>query len=269
MLHLSRRRVLGPRPARERPWAARRPTLTILTLETTNLTEAPSAPRPARPARPIEVSRAEECLLLVARAIQQLHTYPTSSPLCQTALEAAHRALATLEPRDQLEFRVAPSRIMVDEIPVGRGSLVEVEIARRLHAAGIAQVTMERAASVRELTRFCLDLLACAEQRHANLMELLAEHGVSRIGVRRAYRPEVLGVGAPADPIVALVEAHRSRREEVLARDGSIKHLYPPDKGWVRLNPGLAAGGGVARGPGAPRRRPDIACIDARPADRR
>ena len=117
------------------------------------------------------------------------------------------------------------------------GRLVEVEIARRLHAAGIAQVTMERAASVRELTRFCLDLLACAEQRHANLMELLAEHGVSRIGVRRAYRPEVLGVGAPADPIVALVEAHRSRREEVLARDGSIKHLYPPDKGWVRLDP--------------------------------
>ena len=122
---------------------------------------------------------------------------------------------------------------------MGRGALIEGELARRFHAAGIAQVTIERAASTRELTRLCLDLLACTARRQErlNLTEMLAEHGVSRIALRQAYRPEVLGVDTPTSPVAALVDEQRARREEVFSRGGPVNHLYPPDKGWVRLDP--------------------------------
>ena len=190
-------------------------------------------------ARSAESGRVEECLQLFARAVQQLHTYPTTSPLCQQAIEAWHRALSQLEQRDHLDFRVSPHELTVDEVPVGRGALIEGELARRFHAAGIAQVTIERAASTRELTRLCLDLLACTDRRQErlNLTEMLAEHGVSRIALRHAYRPEVLGVDTPSSPVAALVDDQRARREEVFARGGPVNHLYPPDKGWVRLDP--------------------------------
>jgi hypothetical protein len=191
-------------------------------------------------ARSAERARPEECLQLFARAVQQLHTYPTTSPLCQQAIEAWHRALSLLDQRDHLDFRVTPHELTLDEVPVGMGTLIETELARRFHAASIAQVTIERAASSRELTRLCLDLLTCTERRQErlNLPEMLAEHGVSRITLRQAYRPEVLGVGAPTAPIAALVDDQRARREELFARGGPVNHLYPPDKGWVRLDPG-------------------------------
>jgi hypothetical protein len=189
--------------------------------------------------RGVEGGRADECLQLFARALQQLHTYPTTSPLCQQAIDAWHRALSLLDQRDHLDFRVAPHELTIDEVPVGRGTLIETELARRFHAAGIAQVTIERAASTRELTRLCLDLLACTDRRHVrlNLSEMLTEHGVSRITLRQAYRPEVLGVGLPTAPVAALVDDQRARREELFARGGPVNHLYPPDKGWVRLDP--------------------------------
>jgi hypothetical protein len=194
---------------------------------------------PGAGARSAESGRAEECLQLFARAVQQLHTYPTTSPLCQQAIEAWHRALSQLEQRDHLDFRVSPHELTIDEVPMGRGALIEGELARRFHAAGIAQVTIERAASTRELTRLCLDLLACTARRQErlNLTEMLAEHGVSRIALRQAYRPEVLGVDTPTSPVAALVDEQRARREEVFSRGGPVNHLYPPDKGWVRLDP--------------------------------
>ena len=217
----------------------------------TNLNESSPGTTPARAprtgarsaegavARSAESGRAEECLQLFARAVQQLHTYPTTSPLCQQAIEAWHRALSQLEQRDHLDFRVSPHELTIDEVPVGRGGLIEGELARRFHCAGIAQVTIERAASIRELTHLSLDLLACTDRRQErlNLTEMLAEHGVSRIALRQAYRPEVLGVDTPTSPVAALVDDQRARREEMFSRGGPVNHLYPPDKGWVRLDP--------------------------------
>ncbi len=183
--------------------------------------------------------RAEECLQLLARAVQQLHTYPVTSPLCQSAIEAAHRAFAALEGRDHLDVRVGPHDLTLDETPVGRGTIVETELARRLHGTGIAQVTVERAASARELMRFCIDLIACGDRRpeDRNLGDMLAEHGVSRIALRRAYRPEILGIAPAPPPVALLVEEQRARRDALLAQGGPVNHLYPPDKGWVRLDP--------------------------------
>ena len=52
-----------------------------------------------------------------------------------------------------------------------------------------------------------------------------------------AQRPEVLDVGAPAPSVCNLVENERRRRESAYEGNAPVNHLYPPDKGWVRLDP--------------------------------
>ncbi len=184
-------------------------------------------------------ARVEEFLQALARAVQQFHTYPAASSMCQNAIETCARALVVLENQDQVHLRVAPRDLIVDDTPVGRGTIVEQELARRLHAARVAEVTIERSVTPRELSRFCLDLIQCSGRAAgaADLLEMIGEHGVDRITLLPAYRPEVLSVGAPTDAVTALVEGERRRHEQLLATPGAAKHLYPPDKGWVRLDP--------------------------------
>ena len=119
-----------------------------------------STKNPAIPiARPVDAAAVDEFLLLLDRAIQQFHTYPPTSQICQTAVDACQRALVAIEGREQLVFRVMPREVIVDEVGLGSGTIVEQEIARRLHAASVAQVTIERGVSTRELARFCFDLI--------------------------------------------------------------------------------------------------------------
>jgi hypothetical protein len=200
-------------------------------------TERPSGPRPA--ARPADAAAVDEFLLLLARAIQQFHTYPPTSQICLAAIDTCQRALLALENREQLVFRVMPREVIVDEVAVGSGTVVEHELARRLHGASIAQVTIERGASSRELARFCFDLIQCDPRLglQQNFVDLLEQHGVSRIALRASYRPQVVEVGAPSVPLASLIADQRARREEVLALGGPVDHLYPPDKGWVRIDP--------------------------------
>ncbi len=181
----------------------------------------------------------EDFLQRLARAVQQFHTYPPSSPMCLNAVEAAERALSLLEQREHVAFRVTPYELIVDETPAGRGGLVGQELARRLHTASVAEVTIERAATPRELARFCVDLVACDDRSrtHAPLAEMLAEHGVDRIALRTAYRPEVLDVKGAEAPLTQFVAAQQQRRDALFASGGAVNHLYPPDKGWVRIDP--------------------------------
>ena len=201
---------------------------------------AAGSARPPRAAqRAPDAKLLDEFLQLLARSVQQFHTYPAASPMCQQAVEACLRVLVSLESRDQVSFRVAPHELIVDEEGTGRGTLIEHELARRLHGASIAEVTIERAASARELSRFCEDLIRCADRStpRLTLLETLAEHGVDRITLRPAYRPEVLSV-APVDaPVQSLIDHERERRRELLAGAGPVSHLYPPGKGWIRVDP--------------------------------
>ena len=193
--------------------------------------------------RPADWKAVEEVLTLLARAIQQLHTYPPSSPLCITAIEAAQRALAALEHRDQLTFRVTPSELLVDDVPAGRGTQVGQELARRLHKASVAAVTLDRAASPREIGRFCEDLVRCGERDAADtttLLERLAEHGIDRVTVEMSCRPEVLEVTSVPATAAGDVARERARFDAQLAKGGVVSHLYPPQKGWVRIDPGSA-----------------------------
>ena len=193
-----------------------------------------------RPApRALDAGAVDEFLHLLGRAVQQFHTYPPGSQMCVSAIDACQRALVTLEARDQVTFRVMPHELIVDEVAVGSGTVIEQELARRLHAASIAQVTIERAASARELARFCFDLVQC-DARHGlqlSLIDVLEEHGVGRITLRAAYKPQVLEISVPSGPVAALIEHQRTRREELFSAGGPIDHLYPPDKGWVRIDP--------------------------------
>jgi hypothetical protein len=161
--------------------------------------------------------------------------------MCGSAVEACQRAIAAL-PRDQVAFRVSPRDLIVEEVPVGRGTAIEIELARRLHAASIAQVTIDQDVSIRELTHFCCDLIECSGrgESRSGFIELLADHGVDRISLRPAYRPEVLAVHPPPAPVADLIAHQRDRREQLLSSGGHVDHLYPPDKGWVRLDPSVS-----------------------------
>jgi hypothetical protein len=202
-------------------------------------TAAPRSQPKAAARRPADAAAVDEFLHLLARAVQQFHTYPPTSPLCLSAIDACQRALVMLEGREQVDFRVTPRELVVDDVPMGSGTLVEQELARRLHAASIAQVTIERVASSRELARLCFDLVQC-DARHGireQLIDVLEEHGVSRISLRVAHRPQVLPVGVPPPPLAELIDHQRATRDEALASGGPVDHLYPPDKGWVRIDP--------------------------------
>ncbi|CAN5646562.1 hypothetical protein BH24ACI4_BH24ACI4_03960 [soil metagenome] len=180
-----------------------------------------------------------EVVTLLARAVQQLHTYPASSTLCVSAIDATRQALLT-SGCERVSFRVTPSTLILGDEPVG-GPIVGRELARRLHRAAVASVVIERAASSRELSRFCEDLVRCGERGAApmSLAERLAEHGIEHVVVELASRPEVLEVGELKPGMADALDRERSRFDEQFAQEAAMGHLYPPQKGWVRLDPSV------------------------------
>jgi hypothetical protein len=181
----------------------------------------------------------QEFLQLLARAVRQFHTYPATSPLCVDAVNACRNALLALPTRERIVFRVTPRELVVDDTGVGAGTVIEQELVRRLHRVHIASAEIDREASVRDFSRFCDDVSRCDDydRRNLTLADVLVEHGVEAIALRMAHRPEVLEVGVPRAPLCELVDAERRRQETALPADTPVKHLYPPDKGWVRLDP--------------------------------
>ena len=189
--------------------------------------------------RPADFPAVEEFLQLLARAVRQFHTYPATSPLCTDAISACHKVLASLDGRDRLACRVTPRELIVDDIGIGAGTIVEHEIVRRLHRSHVAALDIDRSASPRDLSRFSTDVLRCDDlvRTKTTLAELLAEHGVETIAPHLAQRPEMLEVGTPPASRSHLVTRERRRRQALLAAAGPASYLYPPDKGWVRLDP--------------------------------
>lgn len=179
---------------------------------------------------------------LLARAVQQVHTYPSASPLCVAAIETCHEALVNLEPRTPISFRVTPSSLVIDDQEVGGGTLIEHELATRLHRAAVAAVRLDREVTAREIGRFCEVLVAVGAGGAAvPLAERLADHGVAGVIVTMASRPEVIEIGAVGDQTVTDLARARTRFDaSVQQGDGVTNHLYPPQKGWVRVDPAAA-----------------------------
>ena len=162
-----------------------------------------------------------------------------ASPLCVDAIAACRQSLVALQTRDRIAARVTPHELVVDDTSVGAGTVIEHELVRRLHRARVAAIEIDRDATIRDLSRFCEDVSRGDDydRKNVTLAEVLVEHGVDRIVLRIAHRPEVLQVGVPRAPLCDLVEAERRRQHAAPPADGPVNHLYPPDKGWVRLDP--------------------------------
>jgi hypothetical protein len=190
-----------------------------------------------------DVGPVEGAIRLLARAIKQFHTYPATSPICVEAIGACHDALNLVPHRDRLSFRVTPQDLIVDESPLGAGSVIEQELTRRLFKARVATLDIDRAATPRDLSRFCMDLVATddLDKEALTFAERLVEHGVSGITVSMAHRPAVLDVGSPSAPTKDVLTHERKRRADLTKRDAPVSYLYPPDKGWVRLDPGQSS----------------------------
>jgi len=181
----------------------------------------------------------EEFVLLLARAIRQFHTYPTTSPICGEAIAACGAALTRVDRAARLALRVTPHELLLDDVGIGAGTIIEHEIVRRLHGAGVATLDIDPGASPRDLAHLCEDVLRCdGLPEDVTFADLLVEHGVEAIAARMGRRPEVLNRGVPPTPLRDLVD-HDQRRRRATPPTGPVDYLYPPEKGWIRLDPSV------------------------------
>ena len=186
-----------------------------------------------------DLTAVEGALQLLARAVRQFHTYPATSPLCVDAVMACHEALKSIHHRDRLASRVAPHDLIVDDTHIGAGTVVEHELTRRLFKLRVASIEIECAATPRDLSRFCIDLVESEDPKNAEgtFAERLAEHGVGAIVPEMAQRPVVMDVGVPQPQAADLLTHERRRQAELAQPDARVSYLYPPDRGWVRTDP--------------------------------
>jgi hypothetical protein len=177
-------------------------------------------------------------LQLLARAVHQFHTYPPTSPLCADAVAACHAAFMALELEEPMTVRIGKRELLLDDEGIGRGTIIEQQLWRPLHRARVSAVEIKPDVALRDWSQFCP--LVAASLRHsrqsASVAELLLEAGVGAIVARVTPRPELFDVGAPPAPMHVVVERERTR-QSLLPASGPAQHLYPPDKGWVRVDP--------------------------------
>jgi hypothetical protein len=177
-------------------------------------------------------------LTLFAKAVRQLHAYPVTSQVCVDAVNTCRTHLASIDIADEIQFTVTPDALLVHERPVGDNAFVRQELVRRLRRARVAALTVQRDCTTRDLTRCIVNLLRCSESadRTLSVAEMLAEDGVDAVTVEVTLRREVLPVSPSAPAQRDLVAHERRRREEVQANTRTV-HLFPPHRGWIRLDP--------------------------------
>jgi hypothetical protein len=186
-----------------------------------------------------DLTAVEGALQLLARAIRQFHTYPATSPMCVDAVMACHDALKSIQHRDRVASLVGPHDLIVEEIQIGAGTVVEQELTRRLFKLRVAALEIECGATPRDLSRFCIDLVESEDPQtgEVTFAERLAEHGVGAIIPEMAQRPVVMDVGVPQPHATELLTHERLRQAEMAQPDAPVSYLYPPDRGWVRTDP--------------------------------
>src|SRR5688572_2254004 len=187
------------------------------------------------PAAHAELARVEEFLQALGKSIRQYHTYPATSPKCVAAVDECHRTLALIEP-DAFTCVVGPRDLLVSGTAVARTPLTE-EVARRLHEARCQAIEVERSASRRDVERLCTALVAATRDATVSLADGLQSAGVRGINVSAAYQPEVLDISATIAMCTSVDEDQQRRHAQPAS--GRVAHMYPADKGWVRIDPGV------------------------------
>ncbi|HEX6317098.1 MAG TPA: HEAT repeat domain-containing protein [Gemmatimonadaceae bacterium] len=185
------------------------------------------------------VDAVDHFLTLFAKAVRQLHAYPVTSPVCVDAVGAARAHLAAIDGPDEMQFAVTPDALLMHEHVVGDGPFVRHELTRRLRRARVTSLTIQRDCTVRDLTRFGVNLLRGSESadRTLSVADLMAEDGVDAIVVEVTARREVLPVSPSVPAQRDLIAHERRRREDVPAPNTRTVHLFPPHRGWIRLDP--------------------------------
>jgi hypothetical protein len=181
----------------------------------------------------------ETFLLLLAKAVRQAHTYPVTSQVCVDAVLACRAHLAQMDGPDETRFEVTPDALLLHDHSLGDNPFVRQELTRRLRRARVAALTVQRDFTARDLTRFCINLIRAAEStdRTISVADLMVVDGVEAMSVEVTARREVLPV-APAAPAQRDMVAHeRRRRDEALSGQARMAHLFPPHRGWIRLDP--------------------------------
>lgn len=211
--------------------------------------DAPADTRPlgASDVRPSGLDEADretvsEFLSLLARAVQRHHTYPPESPLCREAARESREALRRIRIANRLVLAVGPEDLYLDDRPLRGGRGVAIELSRRLHRADASSVTFDCEASERELAAFCRALVRREEAGGSavSLDEALERAGVERIETviqRRMQVVEVEEISESSARLLRDAERRRAREREV-DRDSAVGHLYSPDIGWIRIDPG-------------------------------
>ena len=177
-------------------------------------------------------------LQLLARAAHQFHTYPPTSPLCTDAIAACHAAFMALELEEPMTLRIGKRELLVQDEAIGRGTVVEQQLWRPLHRARVASVEIKPDVALRDWSQFCPIVAASVRpsRQSPSVAEQLVEAGVGAIVARVTPRPEMFDVGAPPAAMRVVVDRERVRQASIPV-SGPAQHLYPPDKGWVRLDP--------------------------------
>ena len=179
-----------------------------------------------------------EFLQLLAKAARQFRTYPPTSSLCTDAVDACHNVFLSLRLDEPLAIRVTSQQLLLDDEPVDGDSAIEQELRRPLHASHVGSVEFDRGTAARDWVQFCL-LVAAARRGTrdtSTFAERLMDAGVNSIVPRMTPRPEVLTFPNVPDATGRLIAFERGR--QATATPGApAQYLYPPDKGWVRLDP--------------------------------
>ena len=180
----------------------------------------------------------EQFFQSLARAVYQFRVYSDGSPFRTEAVMLAQRHLAGIASGGgRLDVGVTDRELIVEEGALGAGSIVERELARRMHLASIARFSIRYDCSQQDLAQFCAALVAVQTGGDTSVSDLLAERGVERIQVEAAHRPEVIEFAEATETVSALVRRERQRRDGLFTTGASVYHLYPPDRGWIRLDP--------------------------------
>jgi hypothetical protein len=187
-----------------------------------------------------DLSHIDAFLQALARAARQSHTYPAASAHVVEAVAAAHRALQSVA-LNSVSCIVTPRELLVAGVPIGRDTVIEHELARRLREFRCETFVVDRTASTSDLAALCGELAARPKCDTDALADRLDRRGVHRVNVKGSYQPVLLDVHASTDAC-AIAEQDRCR-QDVTLEAGRSAHLYPPHKGWVRLDAGLRLNG--------------------------
>jgi hypothetical protein len=188
---------------------------------------------------PGRIEAVDTFLMLLSKAVRQVHAYPIASQVCIDAVSTCRAHLSTIDGPDETKLAVTPDALLLHDKQLGDNAVVRQELTRRLRRARVVELTVHHHASARDLTRFCVNLIRVAESpdRTLSMAALMQEDGVEAVSVEVTARREVMQV-APAAPTQRDLVAHeRRRRDDAIAGNMRTAHLFPPHRGWIRLDP--------------------------------